>query len=126
MFNSINKKKGKNEIYLDGTMLHKLFDDDKDHFIVVEKDGKEIAIGFFRGLSSPTSDRVEILVTAHPHYKEWLEHAKNNPLHPLNTVKGAYLDLSSGTVIKELEFPKEWTSTLALVEMEAAVAQSAS
>lgn len=107
-FNKINKMNGKNEVFFDGMLLHKILNDGKDHFLVVEKDGKEVVAGFFRGTSSACAERVELYITAHKDYKGWLEHAKQNPKHVLNNVKGVYLDVGSGTIIKELEYPPEF------------------
>ena len=119
-FNKLNKRNGKNEVFLEGMLLHKMLNDGEDHFLVVEKDGKEIVAGFFRATSSACADRIELYIASHPEYKEWLDYAKENPHHTLNKVKGVYLDLASGTIIKELEYPPEFLICSARAVQEAA------
>ena len=105
MFNEINLSLNKNLVYLTGSMLHELFDDDKNHLIQIEKDGKIISFGFYGGLSSPTSSRVEIILNFG---EEWQksndEYLKNNK-HKLNKT---YYDMTNLITIKEYEIPKEW------------------
>ena len=105
MFNKINLSLNKNLVYLTGSMLHELFDDDKNHLIQIEKDGKIISFGFYGGLSSPTSSKVEIILNFG---EEWQksndEYLKNNK-HKLNKT---YYDMTNLITIKEYEIPKEW------------------
>lgn len=132
LFNWINEKLKSNHVFLEGTLLHKIINDGKDHFLVVEREDKEIAIGFFRGASSATSERTELYLASHPDYMKWLEYARTQDKnHVLNKVKGVYLDLDSNTIIRELEFPPEFlissgqVESVETVESEAAAAKSA-
>lgn len=122
IFNKVNVKTGGNEVFLEGMLLHKMLNDGDDHFLVVEKDNKEIIAGFFRAVSSPCSDRIELSVNSYPLYKEWLEAAKLDPTIVLNNIKGVYLDLTSGTIIRELEYPPEFLTSKAQVEQVVAEA----
>ncbi|MDR7865180.1 MAG: hypothetical protein RIN56_00100 [Sporomusaceae bacterium] len=112
-FNWINKKLGGNEIFLNGSLFDRLFvDDKKDHFLVVEKDGKIVTMGFLRSWNSPDSDRLEFFVAERPAYREWMNYVKATGIeHPLKKILGVYLDVTNNTIIREHEFPQEWLTT---------------
>lgn len=111
-FNEINRKLSGNVIFMEGSLFEKIFVDGEYHFLVIEKKDQELIAGFLTGWSSPKSERIEVQVSSSPVYQEWLDYAKKNPDHCLNNIKGTYIDISNGTVIKELEYPLEWTATL--------------
>jgi hypothetical protein len=124
--NRINVASGRNNIFIDGSLLNQMYDDGKDHFLVIEKDGKELLAGFYRASSSSRSERVELCLSAYPVYNKWLEYARTkNSDHPLNTVKGAYIDVTSGVIIKELDYPKEWLTSPIVKELKEGQAEAA-
>ena len=109
-FNWINRKLGRNETFSDGSLLHKLFADGKDHFLIVQKDGRDIAVGFYYASTDPDDDRVELSVTEYPAYRQALEKARNNTAikHPLQNILQTYMDFTNNFVIIETEYPREW------------------
>ena len=46
ILNFVNVKSGKNKRNLAGSLLNRIFDDGKEHFIIVRKGGEKIAVGF--------------------------------------------------------------------------------
>jgi hypothetical protein len=103
-----------NEVFLDGTLFHKLFEDGNPHFVEVTRDGKALAVGVYNGSNSSDADKLELSIYAYPEYKKWLEYARTkDSKHPLNTVKQVYCDITSGTIITELDFPHEWKDAYA-------------
>lgn len=112
LFNCINSKlRNGNIVFLNGSLFDRLFVDDlKKHFLIVEKDGRTIAVGFLWNWSAPDAERVEFHVVERPIYKEWMAYAQteDGKDHPLNRTMGVYCDVTSGMVIRELEYPFEW------------------
>lgn len=108
-FNFINRVRGENEIFRDGSLFDKYFVDGKDHFLIVKSGDKEVTIGFLQGWTNPKSERMELFVAAYPEYVKWVEYAKQHePSHPLNIIKGVYIDASNDLIVTELEYPEEW------------------
>ena len=114
--NILNVKLNRNKKSLGGSLLNKIFNDGKDHFIIVRKDDKIISVGFIFAASDPFDDRVELVITEYPEYREELKLAetegKNSPLK--NTLQ-TYIDISSGFVITETEYPAGWLSVDSVV-----------
>ena len=86
-----------------------MLDDGNHHFIIVEKDGKLIAMGLYNGLSEPAADVTELSVTAYPQYREAFEAAQaSDEDSPLKHLKYVYTQLEHDIVIREYDFPREW------------------
>ena len=106
--NRILKRLKRNEIYLNDSMYEKLFADGKSHFVVLEKDGVEQAVGFVKCVNATDSSKKEFAITVGKNYKGWYEHAKDNEEHPLHYPKIIYFDFEEGIVIKEYNYPSDW------------------
>lgn len=108
--NFINVKAGRNKRNLDGNLLNRLFDDGKEHFIIVCKDGKKIAAGFIFSASDPADGNTELVITEYPEYRAELERSENQPDRPsyLKNVLQTYMDVKNNIVITETEYPPEW------------------
>ena len=91
-------------------MLNRIFDDGKEHFIIVRKDGEKIAVGFIYSASDPIDDTAEIVVTEYPEYRHELEKAEKDPDRPsyLKNILQTYIDVKNNIVITETEYPPEW------------------
>ena len=110
VLNFVNVKIGKNKRHMTGNLLNKIFDDGKEHFIIVRRNGEKIAVGFIYSASDPSDDTSEIVVTEYPEYRAELERAENNPDRPsyLQNVLQTYIDVKNNLVITETEYPPEW------------------
>ncbi len=106
--NLILRNLKRNEIYLNDSMKEKLFADGKSHFVVLEKDGDEKAVGFVRCVNATDSSKKEFAVTVDKNYEGWYEYAKNDEEHPLHHPKFIYFDFEDGIVIKEYDYPSDW------------------
>lgn len=108
--NFVNVKTGKNKRNLSGSLLDRIFDDGKEHFIIVRKGGEKIAVGFIFSASDPADDNTEIIVTEHPEYRAELEKVEKDPDRPsyLRNVLQTYIDVKNNIVITETEYPPEW------------------
>ena len=108
--NFINVKTGKNKRHLTGSLLSRIFNDGKEYFIIVRKDGEKIAVGFIYSASDPADDNTEIVVTEYPEYRAELEKAETEPDRPsyLKNVLQTYIDVKNNVVITETEYPPEW------------------
>ena len=110
ILNFVNVKTGKNKRYMTGNLLNRIFDDGKEHFIIVRKNGEKIAVGFIYSASDPTDDTAEIVITEYPEYRAELEKAEKNPDRPsyLQNILQTYIDIKNNIVITETEYPPEW------------------
>ena len=107
--NTVNKGRGKNIRWEEGSLFHHLFNDGKPHFIIVRKDGEDIAIGFFDACGDPQDERSELSLVEFPEYREEWERVKNGEKDSyLYITKQKYVDVSSGLAITETEYPPEW------------------
>ena len=107
--NAINVARGRNLRWEDGSLFHHLFNDGQWHFLIVHKDGKDIAVGFFCACSDPQNEKDEFSVAEYPEYREEWERVKKGEKDSyLYRTKQTYVDASSGLVITETEYPPEW------------------
>ena len=108
--NFINVKSGRNRRNLDGSLLNRLFDDGREHFIIVRKDDRTIAVGFIYSASDPADGNSELVITEYPEYRAELLRAENEPDRPsyLKNILQTYLDVKNNLVITETEYPPEW------------------
>jgi len=110
VLNFINVKSGKNKRNLDGSLLNRLFDDGKEHFIIVRKDDRKIAVGFIYSAADPSDGNAEIVITEYPEYRAELERAEKDADRPsyLKNILQTYVDVKNNLVITETEYPPEW------------------
>lgn len=108
--NFINVRSGRNRRNLDGNLLNRLFDDGREHFIIVRKDDRTIAVGFIYSASDPADGNSELVITEYPEYRAELQRAENEPDRPsyLKNILQTYLDVKNNLVITETEYPPEW------------------
>lgn len=108
--NFINVRSGRNRRNLDGNLLNRLFDDGREHFIIVRKDDRTIAVGFIYSASDPADGNTELVITEYPEYRAELQRAENEPDRPsyLKNILQTYLDVKNNLVITETEYPPEW------------------
>nr|WP_304097935.1 hypothetical protein [Mitsuokella multacida] len=107
--NKVNEWLGQNCVFPDGRLIDDMLDDGESHFIVIEKDGKIIAMGLYNGLSEPAADVMELSVTAYPQYREAFEEAQaSDKDSPLKHLKYVYMQPEYDIVIREYDFPQEW------------------
>lgn len=109
IFNFINVKAGGNKRNFDGSLLNRIFDDGREHFIIVRKDGKDIAVGFIYSASDPFDDNSEVVITEYPEYRaEWKKVTDTDQPSYLRNVLQTYIDIKNNLVITETEYPPEW------------------
>ena len=107
--NTVNKGRGKNIRWEEGSLFHHLFNDGKPHFIIVRKDGEDIAVGFFDACSDPQDEKEELSITEYPEYREEWNFVKDGEIGSyLCSTKNVYVDVSNGLTIIETEYPPEW------------------
>ena len=108
--NFINVRSGRNRRNLDGNLLNRLFDDGREHFIIVRKDDRTIAVDFIYSASDPADGYSELVITEYPEYRAELQRAENEPDRPsyLKNILQTYLDVKNNLVITETEYPPEW------------------
>ena len=108
--NFINVKSGRNRRTLGGSLLNGLFDDGREHFIIVRKDDKTVAVGFIYSASDHYDGNSELVITEYPEYRAELLRAENQPDRPsyLRNSLQTYLDVKNNLVITETEYPPEW------------------
>ena len=111
ILNFVNVKTGRNKRNLDGSLLNRTFADGKEHFIIVRKDGKEVAVGFIYSASDPFDDNSEVVITEYPEYRAELKKVNetDQPSY-LRNVLQTYIDIKNNLVITETEYPPEWIS----------------
>lgn len=110
VLNFINVKTGRNKRNLDGSLLNRLFDDGKEHFIIMRRDDRTLAVGFIFSASDPADGKSEIVITEYPEYRAELERAEKEPDRPsyLKNILQTYVDVKNNLVITETEYPPEW------------------
>ena len=107
--NTVNVSHGRNIRWEAGSLFHHLFNDGQPHFLIVRKDGEDIAIGFFDACGDPQDERSELSLVEFPEYREEWERVKNGEKDSyLYITKQKYVDVSSGLAITETEYPPEW------------------
>lgn len=107
--NAINVARGRNLRWEDSSLFHHLFNDGQWHFLIVQKDEKDIAVGFFCACGDPQNEKDEFSVAEYPEYREEWERVKKGEKDSyLYRTKQTYVDASSGLVITETEYPPEW------------------
>lgn len=107
--NMVNKARGKNVRWEDGSLFHHLFNDGRTHFLIVRKDGEDIAVGFFNACSDPQGERAEFSVAEYPEYREeWNRVKEGEKDSYLYITEQTYVDASNGLVITETQYPPEW------------------
>ena len=107
--NRINVKLGKNLVFLGARLFDEFFDDGRNHFIVVERDGKVQTMGMYAGASAPDAEKMELAVYAYPEYKEWFDRVQEQEEdHPLKHCKTVYMCPEDNIIIREYEYPAEW------------------
>lgn len=103
--NRISWKNGSNMHY-NGRLLDNMFDDGEDHFLIVQKDGEDVGVGFYMSVDNETR---AIELCEYPAYRAELVKARKGKQSPLANRKRTYVDASAGLVIYETDYPKEWT-----------------
>lgn len=107
--NALNKARGKNIRWEEGSLFHHLFNDGQPHFLIVRKDGEDIAVGFFDACSDPQDEKEELSITEYPEYREEWNFVKDGEIGSyLCNTKNVYVDMSNGLTIIETEYPPEW------------------
>lgn len=91
--------------YYNGSLLSHMFEDGKDHFLIIEKDGEDIGVGFYESLDHNTS---AIALYEYPAYREELKAARAGKLSYLAKNLRTFYDASTGLLIYETEYPPEW------------------
>lgn len=107
--NAINTSRGKNIRWEDGSLFHHLFNDGEAHFLIVRKNGEDIAVGFFDACNDPQDEREELSLVEYPEYREEWQRVKDGEKdsYLYNTVQ-TYVNASNGIIITETEYPPEW------------------
>lgn len=109
--NALNRMRGKNIRWEEGSLFHHLFNDGRPHFLIVRKDGEDIAVGFFDACSDPQDEKEELSVTEYPEYRDEWDFVRDGGVDSyLCSTKNVYVDVSSGLTIIETEYPPEWIS----------------
>ncbi len=106
--NKINILCGRNKRNLNGSLLNRLFDDGSEHFVLVQKDGRDLAVGFIFSASDPFDEKTELAITEYPQYREELKKAKEGKETPLANTRQVYIDVENGIVITETDYPSDW------------------
>ena len=79
--------------------------DGKYHFVIVQKDGNDIGVGF---VISVDNDTQSIVLADYPEYRTELHRARTGkPSYLANRIKTFY-DAATGLVIYETEYPPTW------------------
>ena len=112
ILNFINVKTGRNKRHVTGNLLNRIFDDGREHFIIVRKGNEKIAAGFICAASDPADEQAELVITEYPEYRAELELAENVPDRPsyLKNILQTYIDVKNNIVITETEYPPEWSN----------------
>lgn len=109
--NRFNMSQGRNPVFVQARLFDRLFDDGRDHFLVIEKDGQIISMGMFAGAGAPDNSKMEIALYDYPEYRRWFEYARESKEdHPLKHTLTVYYCIEDGLTIREYEFPPEWTA----------------
>lgn len=109
--NALNRARGKNIRWEEGSLFHHLFNDGRPHFIIVRKDGEDVAVGFFDSCNDPQDEKDELSVVEFPEYREeWDLVKKGEKDSYLYITLRTYVDASSGLTVIETKYPPEWLS----------------
>lgn len=93
----------------EGSLFHHLFNDGKPHFVIIRKDGEDVAVGFFHACSNPQNDKEELSITEYPEYREeWNRVKEGEKDSYLYITEQTYFDVSSGLTVIETQYPPEW------------------
>ena len=106
--NKINILLGRNKRNLSGSLLNRLFDDGSEHFVLVQKDGRDLAVGFIFSASDPFDEKTELAITEYPQYREELKKTREGKETPLSNTRQVYIDVENGIVITETDYPADW------------------
>lgn len=102
--NRWNLRNGRTAYNVENTLRH-MFDDGKYHFVIVQKDGQDIGVGFVICIDD---DRQSIALSDCPAYREELNRARAGSPSYLSRQISTYFDAETGLVIYETEFPPTW------------------
>lgn len=109
ILNRINALFGANLRNVNGSLFNRLFDDGKEHFVIVRKNNNDIAAGFIFSASDPFDSKVELSLTEYPEYRKELEKIRTtDEPSPLRNTIQVYVDVENDMVITETEYPAEW------------------
>ena len=113
--NKIYRKiKNGNSIY-HGSFIEKELNDGKDHLLRIIKDGKEIAVGRFLGMSSNYKDHTELVVESNLTYRLYIEHPDlTNKFFRTRT----YLMAKENIVVEEFAYPNGFFDAKKIAEKE--------
>lgn len=78
-----------------------------EHLIIVKKEGKEIAIGRFSGVSIDINDKSEIVVDTDDSYRQWLCN-ENEDLKKYFKLKHTYINLTDHIIVEEYTYPRNF------------------
>ena len=102
-----NRRKGRPMQDSEGLIESKL-GDGSPHFVILQKDGNDIGVGFLIGIDHDTQ---AIQLADYPVYHTELNRARaGKPSYLANRINTFY-DASTGLVIYETEYPQEWEPT---------------
>lgn len=91
--------------YSTESALDSMLKDGKYHFVIVQKDGNDIGVGFVIGVDNDTQS---IVLADYPEYRTELHRARTGkPSYLANRIKTFY-DATTGLVIYETEYPPTW------------------
>ena len=95
--------------YSEDSALNHMLKDGKYHFVIVQKDGNDIGVGFVIGVDDDTQS---IVLADYPEYRAELHRARTGkPSYLANRIKTFY-DAATGLVIYETEYPPTWAPEL--------------
>ncbi|MGN0938485.1 MAG: hypothetical protein ACI4OD_03385 [Selenomonas sp.] len=99
-----NRRKGRPMQHSEG-LLECMFGDDTPHFVILQKDGKDIGVGFLIGIDHDTK---AIQLADYPAYHMELHRARSGKPSYLSNQINTFYDPSTGLTIYETEYPPEW------------------
>lgn len=105
--NFINEKLHLNLTFFEPLPYH-FWNDGKEHFLIIRKNGEDLGVGFLYALQTNRQDHLEIDLTEYPEYREELENSRKGWTSPLNNILHTYIDTDTGLVIYETEYPDNW------------------
>lgn len=104
MFNFFRKKLGVNTLPVEPYLIREYFEDNEDHFIVVEKQGKIQLIGLYAGVSWLGKGNMELAVHFYPEYVKFLDQFTNRRNEvSLKACIGMYSLLNEDIIIREYD-----------------------
>ena len=109
--NTLNRMRGKNIRWEEGSLFHHLLNDGRPHFLIVRKDGEDLAVGFFDACNDPQDEKDELSVIEYPEYREEWQRVKDGEKDSyLYITRRTYVDASNGLTVIETEYPPNWLS----------------